>query len=135
MIQKIIRTFFFTLALANTALPTGIQPLDAADQEGLTALHHAAINNHQNVIEEFVAASVSRDAQDNQGWTALHWAAQYGRSAFVAQLLAAGANPCIKNKQGCGAATIAGIYRYRRLMRRLLEAEEMWALAEEHMSH
>ena len=89
MIKRIIGSLFLFLALANTAETL---TLDSTDHDGLTPLHHAAINNNPSVIEEFVAAGVSLDKADFLGWTALHWAARHGHSDFVAKLIAASAN-------------------------------------------
>lgn len=77
-------------------------PLDAADAEGWTALHHAAAAGNQLAAERLVAAGADVCARDLRGRTPLHlaWLAADGDAALCEQLLRAGADADLTDHEG-----------------------------------
>lgn len=71
----------------STAAPSG---LDAADSQGLTALHWAAMAGSTRVLRRLLAAGASREAAAADGMTPLHLAAKAGHVGAVQTLLEAG---------------------------------------------
>jgi ankyrin repeat protein len=65
--------------------------VDAADDQGCTALHRAAKQGHTAVVQLLLAAQAAVDAADSEGETALHKAAQHNQTAVVQLLLDANA--------------------------------------------
>ena len=62
-------------------------------QAGMTAIHHAAMNNHVTIVDSLVSCSVPVDINDNGGCTPLWWAACNGDVCCVDVLLKLGASP------------------------------------------
>jgi ankyrin repeat protein len=61
-------------------------------QQGLRAIHLAAIMGRDAVVSELLRAGADKDALDSDGSSALHYAATDGHDRVVELLLAAGAN-------------------------------------------
>jgi ankyrin repeat protein len=61
--------------------------VNAAIQNGWTALHLAAMHGRTAVVQLLLGAQVAVDAADDAGWAALHWAAYGGYTAAVQLLL------------------------------------------------
>ena len=63
-------------------------------QEGQTAIHHAAINNHKTILDRLLCyTGLTVDINDDLGRTPLWWAAEAGHLDSVDILLLHGANP------------------------------------------
>ena len=70
---------------------------NAKDENGATALHHAAT---KEVAELLIANSANKNAKDDSGETHLHHAAKYGRKEVVELLIAKGADVNAKRNNG-----------------------------------
>ena len=51
---------------------------NAEDNDGATALHHAAKNGHAKVCLDLIEAGASTEATDSGDWTALIWVCTAG---------------------------------------------------------
>ncbi|KAF8248526.1 ankyrin, partial [Wilcoxina mikolae CBS 423.85] len=65
---------------------------DAWDKSGRTALHHAAENGHESILQMLLDQGVNKDISDNLGQTALHLAGGKGHMVIVRKLLDSGEN-------------------------------------------
>ncbi len=79
--------------------------VNAANNDGNTALIYAARYNHPRIIYELMRSysmvtPVDVDMQNKQGQTALHWGALRGYEEVVMRLLAANAKRGLKDKNG-----------------------------------
>lgn len=66
--------------------------IDAVDEDGNTALIHAAYNGHQLIIAQLLASGANTNIQSKDGYTALIHSSFNGDKAIVEMLIAAGAN-------------------------------------------
>ena len=66
--------------------------IGARDDDGWTALMHAARGGHQGTVKVLLEHGANVHSENNEGGTALHVAAEYGRSEVVRLLLEAGAD-------------------------------------------
>ncbi|KAH8237040.1 hypothetical protein KR038_003076 [Drosophila bunnanda] len=103
-------------ALHNSAL--GI-----ANNEGLSALHLAAQNGHNQSSRELLLAGADPDVQNNYGDTPLHTACRYGHAGVTRILLSALCDPNKTNLNGDTALHITCAMGRRKLTRILLEAD------------
>jgi len=61
---------------------------EAMDDEGRTALHHAAFNGHNPTVRMLIETiGVDKDAKDAEGWTAVHHAAKNDQESTVRLLV------------------------------------------------
>lgn len=75
--------------------------VNARDEDGLTALHHAAWKGQLSVVEKLASLGANLNAQDrDKGWTAYHWAAEKGHEDVYWLLGRLGANPTIESRFG-----------------------------------
>lgn len=74
---------------------------ETVEDDGLTALHVAAMNGHAETCASLAAAGAAVDASDDFGRTPLHYAAEGGHVTAAKRLLAAGANPNARDASGC----------------------------------
>ncbi|KAK5670768.1 hypothetical protein QVD99_002539 [Batrachochytrium dendrobatidis] len=74
--------------------------LDAAEEEGTTALISAACFGHVEVIRMLLDAGAGIDCCDKNGWTPLMWACANGYQAAAKVLIEAGANKQAKSNRG-----------------------------------
>lgn len=65
-----------------------------------TALHHAALNGHENTVKFLIDSGANKDAQDNHGNTALHLAVIFDQVDALKTLLESNADPNLQNKHG-----------------------------------
>jgi ankyrin repeat protein len=65
---------FMKTLYINNVLSKGAN-VNAADEYGLTPLHHAINQGHRNIAELLIAQGARLDMKDNAGRTALHYAA------------------------------------------------------------
>nr|XP_045582779.1 ankyrin repeat and sterile alpha motif domain-containing protein 1B-like isoform X3 [Procambarus clarkii] len=75
------------------------------DNSGYTALHHAALNGHKDVVSLLLAHEASCNVQDGKGSTPLHLAAWAGHSEVVKALLHQGPSVANVNHQNKGGET------------------------------
>uniref|UniRef100_A0A1B0FEK1 Uncharacterized protein n=1 Tax=Glossina morsitans morsitans TaxID=37546 RepID=A0A1B0FEK1_GLOMM len=80
-------------------LERGITP-DAANEDGLTALHQCCIDNNVEMLKLLLDYGASVDAQDSDKWTPLHAAATCGHLELVRILIDHGANLLAVNTDG-----------------------------------
>ncbi|XP_037796588.1 ankyrin repeat and sterile alpha motif domain-containing protein 1B-like, partial [Penaeus monodon] len=69
------------------------------DSSGYTALHHAALNGHKEVVSLLLAHEASCNVQDLKGSTPLHLAAWAGHTEVVRALLHQGPSVANVNHQ------------------------------------
>ena len=86
------------------ALHSGIH-VDAANDDGYTALHVAARDGHAVIVQQLLKAGADVDIQYNKAWSALAFAAEHandneGGMRSVVALLNAGANPLLTDLNG-----------------------------------
>lgn len=67
--------------------------VDAQDEEGLTALHHATWRGRADIVRDLMWNGAAVDDVDRDGWTALAFAARFGHADIVQFLLQRGAQP------------------------------------------
>ena len=80
-------------------LEHGITP-DAANEDGLTALHQCCIDNNVEMLRLLLEYGANVDAQDSDKWTPLHAAATCGHLELVRILIDHGANLLAVNTDG-----------------------------------
>ncbi|XP_036325743.1 protein phosphatase 1 regulatory subunit 16A-like isoform X2 [Rhagoletis pomonella] len=80
-------------------LERGITP-DAANEDGLTALHQCCIDNNVEMLRLLLEYGANVDAQDSDKWTPLHAAATCGHLELVRILIDHGANLLAVNTDG-----------------------------------
>lgn len=80
-------------------LQHGITP-DAANEDGLTALHQCCIDNNVEMLKLLLQYGANVDAQDSDKWTPLHAAATCGHLELVRILIEHGANLLAVNTDG-----------------------------------
>lgn len=82
--------------------------VNAAQPDGMTALHWAALNGHAKLVDVLVAAKAKVDPVTRLGdYTPLHLAAERGHGAVVTRLLAAGSNAAAVTTTGVQAIHFA----------------------------
>ncbi|CAH1954882.1 unnamed protein product [Acanthoscelides obtectus] len=97
-------------ARAVLALVRAGASVEAADRDGLTALHCAASRGHTDCMDTLLTlCGTSTDVIDSNGCTALHYAVTLGHADATALLLAHGADPNKQDRKGrspahCGCA-------------------------------
>ena len=74
--------------------------VDAADADGLTALHWACDRGHAAIVALLVDRGAALDAADGEGQTALHYALTVENWAMAAMLVARGASVAAKLLDG-----------------------------------
>jgi ankyrin repeat protein len=94
---------------------------DASDNEGATALMHAASSGHLNIMRRLVQAGADVNHTDNHGRTALMYAANSGRLSAMRLLLQAGADVNRTDVWGQSAMTYASRGDRAQAMRLLRE--------------
>ncbi len=78
-------------------------PPDSMGGSGWTALHWAARDGNDAVVELLLERGASPNLPTSEGYTPLHFAAEECRTAAVRRLLAAGADPNLRDVHGAGA--------------------------------
>jgi len=82
--------------------------VNAAQADGLTALHWAAMNNHGDIVDVLLYAGATvRPLTRVGGYTPLHLAARAGHAEIVTKLVAGGADPNEWTSTGVTAAHFA----------------------------
>lgn len=97
--------------------------VNAAQADGLTALHWAAMNNHGDIIDVLLYAGATvKPLTRVGGYTPLHLAARAGHAEIVTKLVAGGANPDEWTATGVTAAHFAAQSNSGETIRALAEA-------------
>ena len=82
--------------------------LNAAQADGMTALHWAALNGNSNLVGVLLTAKAAVEPKTRLGdYTPLHLAAERGHGDVVARLLAAGSKPAAATTTGVQAIHMA----------------------------
>ena len=109
------------LAAVKTLLKTGTD-VNAAQGDGMTALHWAAMQGDQDLVQMLLAAGANVRATTRLGgYTALHLATQGGHSQAAAALLAAGSDPNLVTATGATATMLAANAGSAETVTRLIE--------------
>ena len=109
-------------AAVRTLLKDGAD-VNAAQGDGMTALHWAALNGDVPTLEVLLTAGATRDALTRLGaFTPLHLAAQRGHAAAVSRLLAAGAKAGAVTSTGVQALHLAAQAGNAEAVKALLDA-------------
>ena len=117
------REFFEFAAPADVAaaLRDGADP-DAADRDGRTPLHHAAVHGNGEMAAMLIGAG-ARQRADRFGWWPLHCAAAAaGRPDAIAPLLDAGAGTDVRTGRGITPLHFAAMHGTHGSVRALLAA-------------
>ena len=80
--------------------PSLYEYINAVNNNGETALHHASRGGHIKAVEFLVSVGANIHTKDNNGQTPLHLAAQGGHIKVVEFLMSAGANIHAKDNNG-----------------------------------
>ncbi|KAL1005252.1 hypothetical protein UPYG_G00056680 [Umbra pygmaea] len=70
------------------------------DSDGLSALHHAALNGNKELISLLLESQASVDIKDQNGMRPLHYAAWQGKTEPMKMLLKAGSSVNIQSDEG-----------------------------------
>ena len=99
--------------------------LNATDDDGMTALMHAAAHGHYKASGLLVGSDDSTiNAQDSSGKTALMYAAGVGSNNIVKMLLKKGADPSVTDNHGQTAVDYAEANGHEKVSRRLRSKAE-----------
>ncbi|XP_023244281.1 palmitoyltransferase ZDHHC17-like [Centruroides sculpturatus] len=78
------------------------------DEENVTLLHWAAINNRQEIVKYYISKGAEVDAIGGElKSTPLHWATRQGHLAMVVLLMQHGADPSLRDGEGCACIHLA----------------------------
>jgi len=78
------------------------------DDENVTLLHWAAINNRKEIVQYFLSKGAEIDAIGGELMsTPLHWATRQGHTGVVVTLVQAGANIALRDGEGCASLHLA----------------------------
>jgi ankyrin repeat protein len=109
-------------AAAVRALLKDGKDVNAAQGDGMTALHWAAMNGDAELATALLYAGANARATTRLGgYTALHLAAQAGHAAAIGRLIAGGANPSAVTSTGATALMLASASGNGEAVRVLLE--------------
>ena len=107
-----------------TALLEARAEVDAANEQGETALMRAAKQGHEMCVVELIGAGADVDAADEDGWTSLMRAAQHGHQTCVTALIGAGSDvDAVVEGQGWTPLMMAVQNGFACCARALLEAK------------
>jgi ankyrin repeat protein len=75
--------------------------MNADDENGFSAIHHASSNGHENIVAILLSAGVTIDDDtNNEGQTPLHMAVEHNHINVVSLLLSKGASFNLKDSSG-----------------------------------
>ena len=86
-----------------------------------TALHYAAINGHESLLQLLLSHNAEVNSRDRREATPLHLASQEGHLASVLTLLQAGADPLLPDHQGSLPIHIAAQLNHDKVVKILIE--------------
>ena len=96
--------------------------VDWQNNNGWTALHWCAYNNHSRILGLLIDAGVDVNIQDNDGWAALHWCAFMNQPDIARMLIDAGADVNIQQNAGWTALHRCAMYNLPEISRMLIDA-------------
>ena len=83
------------------------------DNDNITVLHWAAINNRHELVKYFLSAGAIVDSIGGDlNSTPLQWAVRQGHQSMVSLLVNSGADPTIRDGEGSSAIHIAAQFSY-----------------------
>ncbi len=91
------------------------------DEDGKTPLHHAAENNHDDVIEELKEMGAQINAKDNMGRIPLHYAAWNGHDYVIEKLIEMRSQVNTKDHDNCRPLHYAAMEGHAAVCQLLLE--------------
>ncbi|KAJ1622746.1 hypothetical protein T492DRAFT_884705 [Pavlovales sp. CCMP2436] len=97
-------------------------PVDAADADGITALHAASRGGHVELARLLLEAGAAVDRSDGKGGTSLMRACRHGHAGVARLLLAAGAQPDARQRDGHTALMLGARGGHDGVVRVLCEA-------------
>lgn len=78
------------------------------DDENVTLLHWAAINNRKEIVQYYLKKGAEIDAVGGElHSTPLHWATRQGHTQIIVSLMQYGADPAIRDGEGCSCLHLA----------------------------
>jgi palmitoyltransferase ZDHHC13/17 len=87
------------------------------DQETVTLLHWAAINNRKEIIKYLLEKGACVDAIGGElNASPLHWATRQGHLSAIVLLLSAGADPSLRDAEGCSCIHLASQFGHTALV-------------------
>jgi len=87
------------------------------DEENITLLHWASINNRKEIVQFLIKKGSVIDAVGGELMsTPLHWATRQGHVAIVIMLLQYGGEPSIKDGEGCAAIHLAAQFGHTAIL-------------------
>ncbi|XP_045480575.1 palmitoyltransferase Hip14 isoform X1 [Harmonia axyridis] len=87
------------------------------DNENVTLLHWAAINNRKEIMIYFVKKGAEVDAVGGElNATPLHWATRQGHLEAVVLLMNAGADPTLRDAEGCSCIHLSSQFGHTALV-------------------
>uniref|UniRef100_A0A8D8Q1Z5 Ankyrin-2 n=1 Tax=Cacopsylla melanoneura TaxID=428564 RepID=A0A8D8Q1Z5_9HEMI len=108
-----------SLSCAEAILEVAPDLIEAADEDGYTPLHLAAIAGNVPLIHTLLAHRANVNSQDNEGHSVVHWATVCGEVEALETVLSAGAEPSTPDIHGgypihyasqmCGHASEMGL--------------------------
>ena len=121
LIEEIQKEGAANLDFVNDLIQLGAD-LDWQDEEGSTALHICAGNNHLKIARMLIDAGADVNIQDEYGWTALHWCARFNSLRLARMLIEAGADVDIQTEKGWTALHWCGLRNHPEIARMLIDA-------------
>lgn len=109
------------VSVASELLDQGIH-VDSTDEEGISALHTACANGHDNMVCLLLSRGASFDAINCYGWTPLMTAACYGHVKIVVILVQYKADIFAQNDLGATALDCAARSGHLQVVRILIDA-------------
>ena len=89
-------------------LVEGGYDVNLPDNDTITLLHWAAINNRSEIVKYLLEKNAKVDSIGGDlNSTPLHWATRQGHLASVVLLMNAGANPLLQDAEGCSPIHLA----------------------------
>lgn len=77
-----------------------IRVVTTKDVRGMTALHHATIKSHEEVVQMLLFRGSNANERDVQGRTPVHWAAHVSNPSIMRFLLECGGDPLVLDVSG-----------------------------------
>lgn len=107
--------------LVQALLRERAENLELRDENGMTALHHAAAKGHLDVLRVLLDSGGKVWVQDCRASTALHHAARNGRTGAIRLLRANDADPEVRDAHGSAALHDAALHGQMSALLLLLE--------------
>ena len=96
--------------------------LDWQENDGSTALHWCAVNNHPEIAKVLIDAGADVNVQDKHGMTALYWCSIYNRLEIARMLIDGRADLNIQNYDGNTVLHKCAYFHLPEIARMLVDA-------------